>query len=57
VASAVLAAPAEAAKLGTPPASAAPAPAKSRPAWFWAAVAGAVLLLLFQLGRVLRTSP
>jgi hypothetical protein len=52
VASAVLSAPAEPARLE--PAPAAPEDRKpARPAWFWAAVAGAILLLLFQLRRVL----
>jgi hypothetical protein len=54
VASAVLAAPAEAARIGAAAAAAPGASEKStRPAWFWAAVGAAVLLLLFQLQRVL----
>ena len=55
VASAVLAAPAEAARLQAPAPVASPKK-ETRPAWFWAAVAAAVLLLLFQLRRVLEKS-
>ena len=56
VASAVLAAPAEPARVGAAATATAESPQPRRPAWFWAAVAGAVLLLLFQLRRVLAKS-
>ena len=53
VASSVLAAPAEPARLENAPAAPAEPAKSTRPAWFWAAVGLAVLLLLFQLRRVL----
>ena len=55
LASAVLAAPAEPARLGAPPAVASSGQQNARPAWFWAAVGAAVIVLLLQLGRVLRS--